>query len=101
MRKEFDDWQRLNPVLATGEVGEIEGMSITKTGDGVTPWRELSYTQPAAYSYSVSFPEIVDARFDNGASRPDALVVIWVAANGATPTNADPNLDIVKNAPAA
>lgn len=44
MRKWLKDWEKLNPILADGEVGEIIGMLETKTGDGKTPWNELLYT---------------------------------------------------------
>lgn len=44
MRKWMKDWNKLNPILAEGEVGEIIGMLDTKTGDGKTPWKDLSYT---------------------------------------------------------
>jgi len=53
MRRWYEDWEKLNPVLADGEVGEIIGMVQTKTGDGVSTWKELSFTPPAAESDSI------------------------------------------------
>lgn len=44
MRRWLEDWNRLNPVLADGEVGEIIGTLVTKTGDGKSPWKDLSFT---------------------------------------------------------
>lgn len=44
MRRWMKDWNKLNPILADGEVGEIIGMLDTKTGDGKTAWKDLSFT---------------------------------------------------------
>lgn len=39
-----DNWQSVNPVLATGEIGiVIDGAKGYKIGDGVTPWNDLPY----------------------------------------------------------
>lgn len=38
------NWQSVNPVLATGEIGiVIDGAKGYKIGDGVTPWNDLPY----------------------------------------------------------
>lgn len=44
MRKWMNDWNKLNPILADGEIGHIIGLLDTKTGDGKTPWRDLPFT---------------------------------------------------------
>lgn len=59
MRKWFHEWQKLNPILADGEVGEIIGMLITKTGDGKSTWKELSYDSTVIPS-SIPFATLAD-----------------------------------------
>lgn len=72
MRKWLTDWEKLNPILADGEVGEIIGMLETKTGDGKTPWNELLYT---GESDSVGTFSAVDIPYDNSTSSLEAADV--------------------------
>lgn len=36
-------WYRNNPILASGEPGFVIDKNAIKIGDGITPWRELTY----------------------------------------------------------
>lgn len=37
-----EEWQRVNPILLSGEPGYATDLNIFKIGDGVTPWKKLS-----------------------------------------------------------
>jgi hypothetical protein len=83
------DWDRINPVLTAGEPGYDRTLNMLKIGDGVTPWRELSYLTPPpgstpTASTPVEYPTAVSlaeheadvtphAVYDNGPS----LVLIY------------------------
>jgi len=46
IRKSYENWDNLNPVLAIGEIGIISAgkdLGKRKNGDGVTAWRDLDY----------------------------------------------------------
>lgn len=36
-------WERINPILASGEPGYVIGKNLLKIGDGETPWNQLKY----------------------------------------------------------
>lgn len=42
-------WVEINPILLKGEVGVEIDTDRRKTGDGITPWNELEYTDKALY----------------------------------------------------
>lgn len=68
MRKWIEEWRKLNPILADGEVGEIIGLLVTKTGDGTTRWNDLPYTQEIAPDTDPAPLSAIDIPYDNDAS---------------------------------
>lgn len=46
-RGRLENWNRVNPVLATGEPGFATDANIIKFGDGITPWKDL---EPVGYT---------------------------------------------------
>lgn len=93
MRRWMKDWNKLNPILADGEVGEIIGMLDTKTGDGKTPWKDLRYTgtipEPGSLMTVQTFsrePRLTFKNFDTvdiGTVGGITDAVPWSAAGGA------------------
>jgi hypothetical protein len=70
LRRDTEDkWDLSNPTLMDGEVGLVSngGYTAMKVGDGVTPWKDLSFfstgegteTEPAAYE-SVTYEQLLE-----------------------------------------
>lgn len=80
-----EEWQEVNPVLGTGELGVEVDTGLAKLGNGTAPWSSLPYgaggAPTLALAADISEP---DSSAEYDASSASSMTIYWVFHDGAS-----------------
>lgn len=90
------NWDSVNPILSSGEIGIDTTLQYLKIGDGISHWNSISYNltksaadnlyAPINYEPSVDLSEVLTTNtgripFSNGTSLADDSLLVWDNTN--------------------